>query len=92
MSPRYRCLRSILCSSYYLVPLPIQKILRYRIIKNTPKLPLGSTNHNNLLVIFAGITLTLTKKWPQLFQVSIHVDLCHPMPKYSPLVFKKDSK
>ena len=28
----------------------------------------------------------------QLFQVSIHVDLCHPMPKYSPLVFKKDSK
>ena len=40
---------------------------------------------------FAGITLTL-KKMAQLFQVSIHVDLCHPMPKYSPLVFKKDSK
>ena len=69
----------------------IQKILRYGIIKNTPKLPLGSSNHNNLLVIFAGITLTL-KKMAQLFQVSIHVHLCHPMPTYSLLVFKKDSK
>ena len=28
----------------------------------------------------------------QLFQVSIHVHLCHPMPKYGLLVFKKDSK
>ena len=64
-------------------------------MKNIPKLPSGSTNYNNSLVIFAGMALKLLKKkmaQVQLFQVSIHVHPCHPMPKHSLLVFKKDSK
>ena len=61
LSRWYRCLRSLLFWSHYLVPSPIYIMHLWSNEENIRNFCSGSTIHNNVLVNFAGIAFKLEK-------------------------------